>query len=255
MTSGKTVGQTTSGRTFLRSAGSAPLAPDGRPPRGPVLVVRPRRVRRAAWACAVAVVAVFTAVASVLRTTDTGVVFRLADQVAMVCLGLLFAAGILLLARPRVRADADGVEVRNTGWPRYLPWELVRAVAFPDGASWARLDLPDDEYLPVLAVQSVDGLRAVEAIRAPACPARRRPRRTPSAAARPPAEAPQPAPQLTGPRPATAAPARAARSIGTCCAPATTAPALPPRSRPPRLRGPAPGTAYASATSCSATGW
>ena len=167
MTSSKTMSdRTTSGRTFLRSAGSAPLAPDGRPPRGPVLVVRPRRVRRAAWACAVAVVAVFTAVASVLRTTDTGVVFRLADQVAMVCLGLLFAAGILLLARPRVRADADGVEVRNTGWPRYLPWELVRAVAFPDGASWARLDLPDHEYLPVLAVQSADDLRAVEAIRA-----------------------------------------------------------------------------------------
>ena len=167
MTSDGTVsGPTTSGRTCLRSAASAPLTPDGRPPHGPVLVVRPRRVRRAAWVCAVAVVAVFTAVASVLRNTDTGVVFRLADQVAMVCLGLLFAAGILLLARPRVRADADGVEVRNTGWPRYLPWELVRAVSFPDGASWARLDLPDHEYLAVLAVQSADGLRAVEAIRA-----------------------------------------------------------------------------------------
>ena len=63
---------------------------------------------------AVAVVAIFTAVASVLRTTDTGVVFRLADQVAMVLLGVLLAAGILLLARPRVRADAEGVEVRNT---------------------------------------------------------------------------------------------------------------------------------------------
>lgn len=148
-----------------RRTRSAPLAPDGRPPRGPVLVVRPRRVQRAAWACAVAVVAVFTAIASVLRTTDTGVVFRLADQVAMVLLGVLLAAGILLLARPRVRADADGVEVRNTGWPRYVPWELVRAVSFPDGASWARLDLPDHEYVPVLAVQAADGARAVEAIR------------------------------------------------------------------------------------------
>jgi hypothetical protein len=130
-----------------------------------VLVIRPRRVRRAAWVCAVAVVAVFTAVASVLRTSDTGVVFRLADQVAMVLLGVLLAGGILLVARPRVRADADGVEVRNTGWPRYVPWELVRAVSFPDGASWARLDLPDYEHVPVLAVQAVDGVAAVEAIR------------------------------------------------------------------------------------------
>ncbi len=149
----------------MHRARTAPLAPDGRPARGPVLVVRPRRVRRAAWACAVALVAVFAAVASVLRTTDTGVFFRLADQIAMVGLGLLLAGGILLLTRPRVRADADGVEVRNTGWPRYVPWELVRAVSFPDGASWARLDLPDYEYIPVLAVQAADGRRAVEAIR------------------------------------------------------------------------------------------
>jgi hypothetical protein len=56
----------TPGRTLVRRARTAPLAPDGRPPRGPVLVVRPRRVRLAAWACAVAVVAVFTAIASVL---------------------------------------------------------------------------------------------------------------------------------------------------------------------------------------------
>jgi hypothetical protein len=41
----------------------------------------------------------------------------------------------------------------------------VRAVSFPDGSSWARLDLPDYEYLPVLAVQAVDGRRAVEDIR------------------------------------------------------------------------------------------
>jgi Bacterial PH domain len=101
----------------------------------------------------------------VLRTTDTGVVFRVADQVAMVLLGVLLAGGVLLLARPRVRADADGIEIRNTGWPRYLPWELVRAVSFPDGASWARLDLPDHEYVAVLAVQAVDGAHAVEAIR------------------------------------------------------------------------------------------
>lgn len=110
-------------------------------------------------------VAAFIAVAWFLRVTDTGVVFRFADQVAMVLIGVLLAGGVLLLARPRVRADADGVEVRNTGWPRYLPWELVRAVSFPDGASWARLELPDYEYIPVLAVQAVDGMWAVEAIR------------------------------------------------------------------------------------------
>ncbi len=160
-----TPGRTILGKNLSGSRHGAPLAPDGRPPRGPVLVVRPRRVRQGARVSAVAVVAAFTVIASVLRTTDTGVFFRTADQVAMVLLGVLIAAGILLLARPRVRADADGVEIRNVGWPRYLPWELVRAVSFPDGASWARLDLPDYESGAVRAGQAGAGPHAVEAIR------------------------------------------------------------------------------------------
>jgi hypothetical protein len=117
-----------------------------------------------AWAGAVGTVAVFAVVAALLRTSDTGVYFRPADQVAMVLLGLLIAAGILLLARPRVRADARGVEVRNVGTARYVPWEQVQAVSFPDGASWARLDLPFYEYVPIMAVQAVDGRRAVAAM-------------------------------------------------------------------------------------------
>lgn len=130
---------------------------------GPV-VVRPRRVLWVAWVGAVATVVLFTAIAVVLRNSPTGVYFRVADQVAMIVLGLIIAAGVLLLARPRVRADAAGIEVRNILITRYVPWELVRRVAFPDGASWARLDLPDDEYLPMLAIQAVDGRHAVDGI-------------------------------------------------------------------------------------------
>jgi Bacterial PH domain len=72
---------------------------------------------------------------------------------------------VLLLARPRVRADAEGIEVRNVLVTRRLPWDVVERVAFPDGASWARLELIGDDYLPVLAIQAVDGQRAVEGIR------------------------------------------------------------------------------------------
>lgn len=154
------------GLSRLTSRRGAPvLDPDGHPAEGDVLVLRPHRVLVSAWIGAAATVVAFVVIAALLRTTDTGVYFRFADQVAMVLLGVLVAAGILLLARPRVRADARGVEVRNTGVPRYVPWELVTAVSFPDGASWARLELPDDEYLPVMAVQVVDGRRAVAAMR------------------------------------------------------------------------------------------
>jgi hypothetical protein len=37
-------------------------------------------------------------------------------------------------------------------------------VSFPIGARWARVDLPDDEYVPVMAIQSVDKERAVDAM-------------------------------------------------------------------------------------------
>jgi hypothetical protein len=127
-------------------------------------VVRPLKALIAAWVGAVAIMVLFVVIALVLRNSPTGVYFRLADQVSLVVLGLFIAGGLLLLARPRVRADADGIEVRNILMTRSLPWHAVRRIAFPDGASWARLDLPDDEYLAVLAIQATDGRRAVDGI-------------------------------------------------------------------------------------------
>jgi hypothetical protein len=131
-----------------------------------VFEARPRKARRVAVAAAVLLVAVFAVVGTLLRQTPTGVYFRLSDQVAMVVLGLLLAGAALLFARPRVRAGADGVEVRNLIATRTVPWELVLRVSFPDGAPWARIELPDDEYIAVMAIQSADGRRAVQAIRA-----------------------------------------------------------------------------------------
>lgn len=127
------------------------------------------RPRRAIWmsaACAVVVVAVFTTVAVLLRSSDTGVIFQLADQVAMVGIGVLLAVAALLWAMPKVSADAAGIEVRNVLTKRYFTWGEVLSVSFPDGASWARLELPDDEYYAVMAVQAVDREQAVAAVRA-----------------------------------------------------------------------------------------
>jgi len=129
------------------------------------LDVRPRRATWVSVMIAVVLIAVFVVIGALLRRSDTGVYFQFADQVAMGLVGVLLAAGALLFARPRLRADADGVEVRNVIGSHRLPWALVRRVSFPDGSPWARLDLPDDEYVPVMAIQAVDGARAVEAIR------------------------------------------------------------------------------------------
>ncbi|WP_235999155.1 PH domain-containing protein [Qaidamihabitans albus] len=115
---------------------------------------------------AVALLVVFTVVAVLLRQSDTGVVFRTSDQVAMIGVGVILAGLTLLFALPRARADAEGIEVRNVVVTKRLSWDEVLSVSFPDGASFARLELPDDEYHAILAVQAVDRQHAVDAVRA-----------------------------------------------------------------------------------------
>jgi hypothetical protein len=130
------------------------------------VVIRPRKLTIVAGASAVVVLALFAGLAVTLRDVYTGVNFRLADQVAMVLLGLLFAGGLLSLAASRARADADGIEVRNILRTHRLPWDAVVGVTYPEGARWARLELADDESVSVMALQAVDGASAVEAIQA-----------------------------------------------------------------------------------------
>ncbi|GGJ86734.1 hypothetical protein GCM10010123_15420 [Pilimelia anulata] len=145
--------------------------------------LRPQRARLVCRLAAAAVLLVFAGVATVLRrpVNSAEAAFGVADQVAMVLLGLLGAAGILALTRPRVVADATGIRVRNLVGGYALPWSVVRAVRFRSGAPWASLELHDDDLLPMMAVQAVDkqyavdGLRALRALHAAAGPADRAP--------------------------------------------------------------------------------
>ncbi len=131
----------------------------------PAMVIRPRRALIMCSVLAVLLLAVFVVVAVLLRNGGTGVRFQRSDQAAMVGIGILLAAGVMLFATARVRADASGIEVRNVLVTRRFAWSEVLSVSFPDGASWARLELPDDEYHALMAVQAVDRDRAVEAVR------------------------------------------------------------------------------------------
>jgi hypothetical protein len=124
------------------------------------------RLRRVAVGIAVVVVVMSALIAALLgHTSSEGVIFGPGDQVAMVVLGLLIAAGVLLLARPTVVADLHGLRVQNIFSTKDVPWEIVRAVSFPDGSPWAVLELADDDRISVLAVQASDGPRAIEAVR------------------------------------------------------------------------------------------
>ncbi|WP_127783124.1 PH domain-containing protein [Rhodococcus sp. X156] len=129
-----------------------------------VLVARPRRTSRVAVVAAAAIAIFWVTIALLLHGDRTGVYFRPADQVAMAVFGLLMAGAVLLLARPRLRAGAAGIAVRNVLGEKLYPWEVVEDVSFPPGSSFARIELPDDEYATILALQSTDGERAVTAM-------------------------------------------------------------------------------------------
>lgn len=143
-----------------------PTDPDQATPAGtPLLTVRPRRIAIYAAVGATAVILVGVFVALKLRSSDTGVVFRDSDALAMGLLGLLFAGGLMLTARPRLRADAAGLRVRNIIGEKFVPWPVVQRIAFPEGSVWAQLELADDEVMSVMAIQAMDKERAVVALR------------------------------------------------------------------------------------------
>ena len=139
------------------------VVPPTPPP--PVSAV-PRRLRLITAVTAAGLVAVMTVVAVLLKSTTTGVVsFQTADQVAMVGLGLAMGAGVLLVGRSRVDADASGLRVRNVVVSHEVPWAVVRAVRFDQHSPWVTLLLTNDDELAVSAVQAADGERALLAVR------------------------------------------------------------------------------------------
>ena len=125
-------------------------------------------MRVVAWVAAAAVVALFAVVATALRgPTGAGTaVFQPGDQAAMIGLGILIGAGILMIGRPLVVADAQRIRIRNVIGGYDLPWQVVRAVKFQRGAAWASLELVNDDVVAVMAIQRVDGEHALTAVRA-----------------------------------------------------------------------------------------
>lgn len=132
-----------------------------------VVRLRPHRIRIVCWVSAIALVAIFSAVATSLRgpTGEGAATFQRGDQLAMIGLGLAGAIAILMFTRPRVEADARGVRVQNVISSYDLPWEVIRAVRFDRNASWASLELEDDDEVPMIALQAADKDRALTGVR------------------------------------------------------------------------------------------
>ncbi|HJC84466.1 MAG TPA: PH domain-containing protein [Candidatus Corynebacterium faecigallinarum] len=87
---------------------------------------------------------------------DTGVAVTVVDQLSFLGLGLIFSSCILCLLRPRVRVNEAGVEVRNIFGAQFYRWSIIHGLSFPRNARWARLELPDFEFVPMMAFQLAD---------------------------------------------------------------------------------------------------
>lgn len=127
--------------------------------------VVPRRLVRVCRGVAALVLVVFGVLAVLLPHGGSGgQTFGVADQIAFFGLGVLLAVGVLAFTQVRVRADAQGLWVRNVLGERFFPWAVVVGVDLADGAPWAQLELHDDETVALLAIQANDGDRAVDAV-------------------------------------------------------------------------------------------
>lgn len=127
-------------------------------------------LRNVALGWIVLVMAVHVFMAWAVDAEFTGVAITGLDKFAFIGVGLIISAlSWIALTRPRVRVNADGVEVRNIVGTRFYPWVVIYGLSFPKGSRMARLELPDFEYVPLWAIQSGDkekALRAVEQFRA-----------------------------------------------------------------------------------------
>jgi hypothetical protein len=102
---------------------------------------------------------------TIIGVALTGATFQASDKWAMIGLGVVFGAAVMVIARPTVQADSEGIKVQNIIGGYQLPWQVVRKVRFDRGQPWVYLELEDDDTVAVLAVQAVDKERALQAVR------------------------------------------------------------------------------------------
>ncbi|MCH0542219.1 PH domain-containing protein [Streptomyces sp. MUM 203J] len=134
---------------------AAPATPHA-PPALPV-TFRPRRSRAVLLTTGAALFAVITVIALMLERLSPG------ERVSFVFTAALFAGVLVLLSRPRIVADEEGVTVVNLTRTRRLAWPEILRVNLRVGDPWVFLDLSDGTSLPALGIQP--GIGKAQAIR------------------------------------------------------------------------------------------
>lgn len=129
------------------------------------LEISSKFLRTVAVGWVVLVMAVHCFMAWAVDAEFTGVAITGLDKFAFIGVGLVISVlSWIALTRPRVRANEDGVQVRNIIGTRYYPWVVIYGLSFPKGSRMARLELPEFEYVPLWAIQTGDKERALKAV-------------------------------------------------------------------------------------------
>ncbi|MEY8577780.1 PH domain-containing protein [Corynebacteriaceae bacterium 6-324] len=130
------------------------------------LTVKSPYLRKISLLCIAILIPVHLFMGIMLDIEFTGAHITLIDKFAFPGIGVVLSIlAWIVFNRPRLRANADGVEVRNIIGTRFYPWQVIYGLAFPEGSRMARIELPDFEYVPVWAIQSGDKEKAIVSTR------------------------------------------------------------------------------------------
>ncbi|APT92478.1 membrane protein [Corynebacterium phocae] len=123
-------------------------------------------LRKIAIAVVVVVMAIHIFMGVTLDIKFTGATVTTIDKFAFPGVGLLISVlAWLALTRPRLRANSDGVEIRNIVGTRFYPWQVIYGLSFPEGSRMARIELPEFEFVPVWALQAGDKPQVIDKVR------------------------------------------------------------------------------------------
>ncbi|MFE1442875.1 PH domain-containing protein [Streptomyces sp. NPDC058739] len=108
---------------------------------------RPGRTRAVLLTAATAIFVVVSAVALLLERLSPG------ERISFVFTAALLSGVVLMLARPKVVADENGVTVVNFASTRRLGWTEIVQVNLRVGDPWVFLDLSDGTSQPAIGIQ------------------------------------------------------------------------------------------------------
>ena len=129
--------------------------------------VTSKYLRTVAIFCVVIVMAVHIFMGATVGLKFTGAAVTTIDKFAFPGVGIIISVlAWLALTRPRLRANSDGVEIRNIVGTRFYPWQVIYGLSFPEGARMAHIELPNFEFVPVWALQAGDKDTVISNVRA-----------------------------------------------------------------------------------------